>query len=1498
MYGKELRDALGSFPGGYVANGGDAGLAADHGKSNLANFQIRGVAQLDASADIYLDGNATDDAADSENDDNGPGVDAHMFDDLPVDTSQWSDVMRRRANGGPNGEFAFNPQPVNPNAAQHIFATRFSGGHGASTPSTEDLRITTVTPPPIDGEDDPPLAPHQPAMARTPSSREVLERVRARTPASTEPWAMSTAAAAAAVQKAIERQEIAIQARIRGVELAHEADEALDRAKEAAHLSAAIRRGETKPVPKNAVPASVMKRLAAERREREKKRKGSPEGSDALDSPASANGKLGSGKKGKQAKAAKAPPRPALDIKNDARAAEVAKMWRKSAELDACAVCGEPDPDHWDAKDEIIFCDGCNLQVHLSCYGMRKVPEGEWMCVGCSDGLDVGKARLGQFGVCALCPQPGGALARLDPPSAWDVAWESPGTHAHIACAECLPEVFIIRDKKNKPPLIDMSFVKGARMNLQCSLCDQEGACTQCAMKKCYASFHPLCARASGFAVERHVSDGRPMMFCKTHSGERWLEQRRVTAGKPAKDLLAKTEGATAQAAEATEEAAVNAEVIEEDAVGVGKSKFLSLNGTVDAVKPEPEREESGDGYAAAAAAAATATRLWDGFAPFIADKRERSRFGKVARKLLADSGMDQKECGRLAALDASAGEAEASRAVRGAERAVAAAPPPETPPTLAPGAPAEVAANAAAAQSMPWRVLRAHQRAGVDWLSARHLAGVGSIVCDRVGAGKRLTVLSHLMHLRDSMGVKGSHLLVCQPETIAAWTSELNRWCPRLRAVTLSCPADERNPAKAAILRAGADLIIVPTNVLVEAKAAEAKAAEAAEAAEAKAAEAPVETDEARAAARAAEDEEAAAAAAVAEASSSKKSKKTKKKKKKSTGGGGGHARKPEEDGVLPSSLTKLTFHTVIVDVVGDAAEDALPELARSEPHARVKFSRAIVVARDTINARGGVLRAALSILFPAVFDAVAAIAREGDDANDEYVDAEVLEQEWSATGGALRRMTTLRRVADLDVGADRRRVDETVIVARSQSSLFQERYSEILGEHGGNDDAESRARTLNELGALCATDLDGSGKLRALDSLVPRLRVERRAALVVSSSNSALDAAAALFEQRRVTHFRLDAPDLALGTRLHAVGRFPWSFKSGGGVRALLCSTTAAPDLTKEVVGKVDSLIVLDGADDAGVERVVHRLTGVGAAVSPETVDAFNPSPSTRTLSVVRLAADGTGETRAFASVADAKESFDAARAKASTNKSLDSADWAVARRGTSGARVVTLKEGLPVPLDGLFIAPTTGWFGAGEVDPVEAENDLEEDERAWATATARRKSRAHAASAEAALAAKEHDLTKYQWHERRCLNCRGEPERCVHIPPAFVGPDVAAKRLECRLCPRVMSFGCAALTQTPRGGWVCPQHLCHGCGAVGADHPVRTDGSRRNPPPAAAVLLRCVSCQKAFCDQCSGGAEFEAVETTPSGEWERNSFFLPARSYEYVKCQLCATKPMSTA
>ena len=155
------------------------------------------------------------------------------------------------------------------------------------------------------------------------------------------------------------------------------------------------------------------------------------------------------------------------------------------------------------------------------------------------------------------------------------------------------------------------------------------------------------------------------------------------------------------------------------------------------------------------------------------------------------------------------------------ADAIVAAAPAPDAV-AVAPGSTTEVAAAAAAAASLPWRLLHPHQRAGVDWLAARHLSGLGSIVADRVGAGKRLTILSHLLHLRESLGLKGPHLLVCPPEAMATWTAEIFRWCPTLRAVTLTSAAEERSPAKATTLRNGTfDIIIVPVEMIIEAGAA-----------------------------------------------------------------------------------------------------------------------------------------------------------------------------------------------------------------------------------------------------------------------------------------------------------------------------------------------------------------------------------------------------------------------------------------------------------------------------------------------------------------------------------------------------------------------------------------------------------------------------------------------------------------------------------------------------
>lgn len=38
----------------------------------------------------------------------------------------------------------------------------------------------------------------------------------------------------------------------------------------------------------------------------------------------------------------------------------------------------------YEEDDEIIFCDGCNVGVHQSCYGLDSVPHDDWLCHACT----------------------------------------------------------------------------------------------------------------------------------------------------------------------------------------------------------------------------------------------------------------------------------------------------------------------------------------------------------------------------------------------------------------------------------------------------------------------------------------------------------------------------------------------------------------------------------------------------------------------------------------------------------------------------------------------------------------------------------------------------------------------------------------------------------------------------------------------------------------------------------------------------------------------------------------------------------------------------------------------------------------------------------------------------------------------------------------------------------------------------------------------------------
>ena len=413
-------------------------------------------------------------------------------------------------------------------------------------------------------------------LARSPAASEALARVARLAPVSTCGWAMTTAAAARAIAAAGEKSALALSARAECERLAAEAGKAVRRAAKAAASAARVRDGTEPPVPFAALPRSIAERVArtgaAGAKAQGRKRaatNASRGGGKRLrdgDSRRDSRSRSSSALPGCDVFGAKDPgleidafasadtrtealgvaeasqgPKPRMKISSLVRgdaeaAAKVAAIWHAAVDADACHVCGEGASDRWGEDDEIVFCDGCDVQVHLSCYGLKNVPKGKWLCQGCADGVVPGDAAAGEVGTCALCPQPGGALAALDPPSHWDVAWETPGTHAHVSCASCLPEVFVWKDvpgRETRGAVIDMSFVKSQRINLTCSLCKQEGACTQCAMKKCFATFHPLCARGAGFKSERHATqDGRQLWFCKTHSGERWGAQRLEAAGR------------------------------------------------------------------------------------------------------------------------------------------------------------------------------------------------------------------------------------------------------------------------------------------------------------------------------------------------------------------------------------------------------------------------------------------------------------------------------------------------------------------------------------------------------------------------------------------------------------------------------------------------------------------------------------------------------------------------------------------------------------------------------------------------------------------------------------------------------------------------------------------------------------------------------------------------------------------------------------------------------
>uniref|UniRef100_H3CZ87 Jade family PHD finger 3 n=1 Tax=Tetraodon nigroviridis TaxID=99883 RepID=H3CZ87_TETNG len=164
-----------------------------------------------------------------------------------------------------------------------------------------------------------------------------------------------------------------------------------------------------------------------------------------------------------------------------------------------CDVCRSPDSEE---GNDMVFCDKCNICVHQACYGIVKVPFGNWLCRTCV---------LGISPQCLLCPKKGGAMKATRAGTKW----------AHVSCALWIPEVSIACPERMEP-ITKVSHIPPSRWSLICSLCKlKTGACIQCSVKNCTTPFHVTCAFEHSLELKTILDEGDEVKFksyCLKHS--------------------------------------------------------------------------------------------------------------------------------------------------------------------------------------------------------------------------------------------------------------------------------------------------------------------------------------------------------------------------------------------------------------------------------------------------------------------------------------------------------------------------------------------------------------------------------------------------------------------------------------------------------------------------------------------------------------------------------------------------------------------------------------------------------------------------------------------------------------------------------------------------------------------------------------------------------------------------------------------------------------------
>jgi NuA3 HAT complex component NTO1 len=149
---------------------------------------------------------------------------------------------------------------------------------------------------------------------------------------------------------------------------------------------------------------------------------------------------------------------------------------------DNCDVCGGGDsvpPDDW-----IVICSGCEAAVHMQCFGIKALPDGDWFC-------DVCRLKP-ESPICALCLESKGILKSTMQEKNWPKRGNtSQKQWAHLYCARMLGVRYLFPASKD---LLDLMSLSHTVWNHTCEVCGRRGgACVTCTV--CTNTFHPGCWR-------------------------------------------------------------------------------------------------------------------------------------------------------------------------------------------------------------------------------------------------------------------------------------------------------------------------------------------------------------------------------------------------------------------------------------------------------------------------------------------------------------------------------------------------------------------------------------------------------------------------------------------------------------------------------------------------------------------------------------------------------------------------------------------------------------------------------------------------------------------------------------------------------------------------------------------------------------------------------------------------------------------------------------------